>query len=269
MSHGTTPDPGELLDPRAAGQVAETMQALATPSRLRILACLHEGPRSVSEISAAVGMDGSAVSHQLRILRHLGLVTGERDGRRVNYSLYDHHVGAAARAGDVARRAPAARPRRRGAERRRGGAHPVSAHGHSHAAGRTRALARGGRGVRGGPRAGALARRRPRPQPRARRRLDQTLAGGRRGGPPQPPDPRRDGGGADRRLRPQRLGRPARRPDPQRRRRAHRGAARRRLPDALLQGGEVRGLLRRRDDLRQRLRRLRRVGRPPVQPART
>jgi DNA-binding transcriptional ArsR family regulator len=92
MSHGATPDPGELLDPRAARQVAETMQALATPSRLRILACLHAGPRSVSEISAAVGMDGSAVSHQLRILRHLGLVTGERDGRRVNYSLYDHHV---------------------------------------------------------------------------------------------------------------------------------------------------------------------------------
>ncbi|HEY5332520.1 MAG TPA: metalloregulator ArsR/SmtB family transcription factor [Solirubrobacterales bacterium] len=92
MSHGATPDPGELLDSQLAGQVAETMQALATPSRLRILACLHEGPASVSEISAAVGIDGSAVYHQLRILRHLGLVTGERDGRRVNYSLYDHHV---------------------------------------------------------------------------------------------------------------------------------------------------------------------------------
>ena len=93
MSHGATPDPSELLDPALAGQVAETMQALATPSRLRILACLHEGPASVTEISAAVGMDGSAVSHQLRILRHLGLVTGVRDGRRVNYSLHDHHVG--------------------------------------------------------------------------------------------------------------------------------------------------------------------------------
>jgi DNA-binding transcriptional ArsR family regulator len=92
VSHGATPDPGELLDAALARQVAETMQALATPSRLRILACLHEGPASVSEISAAVGMDGSAVSHQLRILRHLGLVTGEREGRRVNYSLHDHHV---------------------------------------------------------------------------------------------------------------------------------------------------------------------------------
>jgi len=92
VSHGATPDPSELLDPAQARQVAETMQALATPSRLRILACLHQGPASVSQISDAVGMDGSAVSHQLRILRHLGLVTGERDGRRVNYSLYDEHV---------------------------------------------------------------------------------------------------------------------------------------------------------------------------------
>jgi len=69
------------------------MQALATPSRVRILARLYEGPASVTEIGEAIGMDGSAVSHQLRILRHLGLVTGEREGRRVNYSLHDEHVG--------------------------------------------------------------------------------------------------------------------------------------------------------------------------------
>ncbi len=94
MSHGATPDPGELLEPQVAGQIAETMQALATPSRLRILACLYAGPASVGEISEAVDMDGSAVSHQLRILRHLGLVAGERDGRRVVYSLHDDHVGS-------------------------------------------------------------------------------------------------------------------------------------------------------------------------------
>jgi ArsR family transcriptional regulator, nickel/cobalt-responsive transcriptional repressor len=93
MSHGGHSDPADLLDPRLAGRVAETMQALATPSRLRILARLYAGPASVGEISAAVGMDGSAVSHQLRILRHLGLVSGEREGRRVNYSLHDEHVG--------------------------------------------------------------------------------------------------------------------------------------------------------------------------------
>jgi ArsR family transcriptional regulator len=68
------------------------VQALATPSRLRILARLHAGPASVSEIAQSVGMEGSAVSHQLRLLRHLGLVLGERDGRQVVYELYDDHV---------------------------------------------------------------------------------------------------------------------------------------------------------------------------------
>ncbi|UGS36191.1 HTH-type transcriptional regulator NmtR [Capillimicrobium parvum] len=68
------------------------MQALSAPSRLRILARLHVGPASVSTIAAAVGMEGSAVSHQLRLLRHLGLVVGQRDGRQVVYELHDDHV---------------------------------------------------------------------------------------------------------------------------------------------------------------------------------
>lgn len=93
MSHGSHSDPAALGDPALAAQVAETMQALATPSRLRILARLYEGAATVSEISAAVEMDGSAVSHQLRILRHLGLVASERDGRHIRYSLHDEHVG--------------------------------------------------------------------------------------------------------------------------------------------------------------------------------
>ena len=37
-------------------------------------------------------MEQSAVSHQLRVLRHLGLVVGERRGRSVVYSLHDDHV---------------------------------------------------------------------------------------------------------------------------------------------------------------------------------
>ena len=38
-------------------------------------------------------MEPSAVSHQLRLLRHLGLVVGRRQGRHVVYDLYDDHVG--------------------------------------------------------------------------------------------------------------------------------------------------------------------------------
>jgi DNA-binding transcriptional ArsR family regulator len=80
------------LDLHFAGAVADTMQALATPSRVRILGRLRNGPLSVSELADAVGMEASAVSHQLRLLRHLGFVVGRRTGRRVLYDLYDDHV---------------------------------------------------------------------------------------------------------------------------------------------------------------------------------
>ena len=92
MAHGHTPRP-EDIDAGFAAVVAETMQALSTPSRVRILARLTAGPCSVNELAEAVGMEGSAVSHQLRVLRHLGLVIGHRDGRRIVYDLYDDHVG--------------------------------------------------------------------------------------------------------------------------------------------------------------------------------
>ncbi|MBV9338533.1 MAG: helix-turn-helix transcriptional regulator [Solirubrobacterales bacterium] len=93
MAHGENRhDPAEL-EPEFVQAVADTMQALATPSRLRILGRLHRGPASVNELAAAVGMESSAVSHQLRVLRHLGLVVGRREGRRIVYDLHDDHVG--------------------------------------------------------------------------------------------------------------------------------------------------------------------------------
>lgn len=69
------------------------MQALSTPSRLLILDRIRRGPTSVAELAAAVGMERSAVSHQLRLLRHLGIVTGERRGKQVIYTLHDPHIG--------------------------------------------------------------------------------------------------------------------------------------------------------------------------------
>lgn len=80
------------LDLPTAKAVATTLQALATPSRLLILAHLQHGPSTVGDLTQAVGMEQSAVSHQLRLLRNLGLVDGQRDGRRIIYRLYDDHV---------------------------------------------------------------------------------------------------------------------------------------------------------------------------------
>jgi ArsR family transcriptional regulator, nickel/cobalt-responsive transcriptional repressor len=93
MSHGLEPDLA-FLSASTARSVAETMQALATPSRVRILSRLGAGPCSVGELARAVEMEQSAVSQQLRVLRHLGLVVGDRDGRQVIYALHDEHVRA-------------------------------------------------------------------------------------------------------------------------------------------------------------------------------
>lgn len=82
----------ERLDAAGATDVAATLQALATPSRLYILARLREGPCAAGELAVEVGMEQSACSHQLRLLRNLGLITGERRGRSIVYALYDHHV---------------------------------------------------------------------------------------------------------------------------------------------------------------------------------
>jgi DNA-binding transcriptional ArsR family regulator len=93
MGHGPQADTRTArLDLAAAKAVAETLQALATPSRLLILSRLREGPATVNDLAEAVGMEQSAVSHQLRMLRHLGLVDGQRHGRSVTYALYDDHV---------------------------------------------------------------------------------------------------------------------------------------------------------------------------------
>src|SRR6266566_589419 len=85
--------PLAAVDADLAEEVAATMQALATPSRVRILARLRQSSCSVTDLAGDVHLEASAVSHQLRLLRHLGLVTGRRDGNRVIYSLHDDHVG--------------------------------------------------------------------------------------------------------------------------------------------------------------------------------
>ena len=91
MAHGNPRD-ADRLDLRFSRVLADTMQALATPSRVRILGRLRARASSVNELAEAVGMEPSAVSHQLRLLRHLRFVVGRRDGRRVVYDLYDDHV---------------------------------------------------------------------------------------------------------------------------------------------------------------------------------
>jgi ArsR family transcriptional regulator, nickel/cobalt-responsive transcriptional repressor len=85
------PAPPEL-DDALAESVAELSQAFATASRIRILVRLWRAPAAVTTVADDIGMEQSAVSHQLRLLRHLDLVRARRDGREIVYSLRDDHV---------------------------------------------------------------------------------------------------------------------------------------------------------------------------------
>lgn len=75
-----------------AERLSRVMQALSSPARLTILARLDDGPCSVSTLITETGMAQATVSNHLRILRHLNLVSGTREGRQVIYSLFDEHV---------------------------------------------------------------------------------------------------------------------------------------------------------------------------------
>jgi len=70
------------------------MSALATPARVHILARLLDAPATVSELVDELELPQASVSNHLRILRHLNLTIGEREGRYVRYRLHDEHVRA-------------------------------------------------------------------------------------------------------------------------------------------------------------------------------
>ncbi len=74
--------------------LAELVQTLSDPSRLRIISALIEAEMNVTTLAGCIGMSESAVSHQLRGLRQMHLVRVRKAGREVFYSLEDEHVAA-------------------------------------------------------------------------------------------------------------------------------------------------------------------------------
>src|SRR5215204_4731547 len=87
--HGSATRP---LGAAEAEDLAETLKALGSPGRLRLLTELLDGDRTVERLAAAAGLSVSATSHHLRLLRTLRLVRARRDGRHVFYALHDHHL---------------------------------------------------------------------------------------------------------------------------------------------------------------------------------
>ncbi|MFO8184245.1 MAG: metalloregulator ArsR/SmtB family transcription factor [Candidatus Aegiribacteria sp.] len=68
-------------------RLADVMKALASETRLRMLALLGRHPLCAGAIARKTGISPSAASQHLRILRSAGLVDDTRRGSHVHYSL--------------------------------------------------------------------------------------------------------------------------------------------------------------------------------------
>jgi DNA-binding transcriptional ArsR family regulator len=77
-----------MKDPLQPKHCARLLRAIADPERLRIIRCLSNGPKNVSEIAALLDAPLVTVSHHLGVLRQAGLVEDEKQGRFVVYQLH-------------------------------------------------------------------------------------------------------------------------------------------------------------------------------------
>lgn len=71
---------------------AEICAGLADPSRIMILYELSSGSRNVTELSTNLSMSQPMTSRHLKVLRERGMVTAERQGTVIQYSLADRRL---------------------------------------------------------------------------------------------------------------------------------------------------------------------------------
>ena len=76
-----------LLDNNAVRKIAAFFALLSDPSRIKLLSALAISPLCVTDLSTIVDMNQTTVSHQLRLLRNLDIVTTERNGKIIKYKL--------------------------------------------------------------------------------------------------------------------------------------------------------------------------------------
>ena len=86
LHHPAAPDP-ERLETGAA-----TFRMLADPTRLHILWILTLGPTDVTSLVEQTGAARTSVSQHLAKLRFSGMVSTQREGRNIIYSIPDGHL---------------------------------------------------------------------------------------------------------------------------------------------------------------------------------
>ncbi len=76
------------LNPENLEKASGMLKALAHPVRISILGCLEDGrDRTVTEIHRQVGIEQSAASHHLGIMKDKGILGSRREGKNTIYFL--------------------------------------------------------------------------------------------------------------------------------------------------------------------------------------
>ncbi|MCK5706394.1 MAG: winged helix-turn-helix transcriptional regulator [Candidatus Aureabacteria bacterium] len=81
-----------ILNDDSISNVADILKIICDPTRMKILLSLEKGEICVCDIAHVLGMSLSAVSHQLRLLRNIGLVRYRSEGKMAFYSLKDKKI---------------------------------------------------------------------------------------------------------------------------------------------------------------------------------
>ncbi|MCM1568707.1 MAG: metalloregulator ArsR/SmtB family transcription factor [Roseburia sp.] len=73
-------------------ELADFYKVFGDSTRLKILYVLLCSEMCVYDISSLLGMSQSAISHQLRVLKQMGLVKNRREGKTIFYAPADSHI---------------------------------------------------------------------------------------------------------------------------------------------------------------------------------
>jgi ArsR family transcriptional regulator, lead/cadmium/zinc/bismuth-responsive transcriptional repressor len=80
------------LRPEKIERISNLFKACADPGRLQILHALQRQEMCVCDLAALLSVSESAVSHQLRLLRTMGLVVNRREGVVLYYRMVDRRL---------------------------------------------------------------------------------------------------------------------------------------------------------------------------------
>lgn len=77
---------------RHINETVQLFKIYSDYTRLRIIELLLADEICVQDISDKLDTSQSAISHQLKLLRDLNVVTARKQGKQVFYSLKDNHI---------------------------------------------------------------------------------------------------------------------------------------------------------------------------------